>query len=70
MKRGRVSSPVGLKISRDGSSYEIPAPLMFGTVMLMANGAGAQNSVKPFQVNLHEFAIWGETERRASLPTT
>ena len=25
--------------------------LMFGTVMLMANGAGAQNSVKPFQVD-------------------
>src|SRR6266446_5798807 len=25
--------------------------LMFGTVMLMANGAGAQNSVKPFHLD-------------------
>jgi hypothetical protein len=26
MKRARVTSPVGLKIIRDGSSYEIRAP--------------------------------------------
>jgi hypothetical protein len=25
--------------------------LMFGTVMLMANGAGAQNSIKPFHLD-------------------
>jgi hypothetical protein len=25
--------------------------LMFGTVMLMANGAGGQNSVKPFHLD-------------------
>src|SRR5438105_1296985 len=34
--------------------------LMFGTVMLMANGAGAQNSVKPFhldEVHLDEATI-------------
>jgi len=64
MKSARVSSPLGLKITRDGSSYEIHAPFdFFGTVMLMANGAGAQNSVKPF--HLDEATI-SDVHRRTS----
>src|SRR5580700_4191723 len=51
MKRDGVSSPVGLKITRVGAHMKFMRLLIFGTVMLMANGAGAQNSVKPFHLD-------------------
>ena len=52
MKRESVSSPVGLKIARDGEFiWKFMRLLMFGTVMLMANSVGAQNSIKPFHLD-------------------
>src|SRR5580700_3142951 len=51
MKRDGVSSPVGLKITRVGAHMKFMRLLIFGTVMLMANGTGAQSSVKLFHLD-------------------
>src|SRR5450631_2465319 len=52
MKSARVSSPIGLKkITRQGVPMKFVRLLMFGTVMLMANSAAAQNPVKPFHLD-------------------
>jgi amidase len=52
MKSARVSSPIELKkLPATGVPMKFVRLLMFGTVMLMANGAGAQNSVKPFHLD-------------------
>src|SRR4029077_12591173 len=51
MKRDRIKPGWIKKLPAMGVPMKFMRLLMFGTVMLMANGAGAQNSVKPFHLD-------------------